>query len=374
MRMLTDSSFRHAILRLQPQAMTLKDRLHGAAKWFRRHNHPRLTLDAAFYEGLKREGNVLSKDMNFDEPDNLEPDQEEVLVTKKKVVGNFVNYCARREDGNGFAHVVNDMYGVAQQSLYNDNKNLKRDMHKLVSPDPFTKYSQVQDWQPKFKADQGLKNLLVTKYWMTRTDTLAFKVGNAEEQKRILQKYQDVDFALDHNNFPAFTYDVDLMNPVRAIDGFLLAPILFRVGQYIITGPGTVGQTPRSRPIAANARGGNMHIMRIVEITPPLIFYICVVTHFAMSTVTYWNEWDGDFSLYQFWDQLEFNFHNQSKEWQKQVLRTWNLNIFGSERGRGDIPPPVRCAPVLSDSDVLRHQRAEERATGAAAAAGASGA
>ncbi|KAL0568692.1 hypothetical protein V5O48_013284, partial [Marasmius crinis-equi] len=281
----------------------------------------------------------------------------------------FINHCAAKEDGDGFLHVLNEMHHEANQALYNDNKNLKREMHLLISPDPFTKFSHIQDWHPKTKADRGLKNELVCKYWMTRVDMLAFKVGNPDQQKQIIEKYQDPDFELKADCLPVFIYDVDKIDPVKANAGLFLSPFLIRCAQYILTGPTSVGQPPKLKPVvSATVRGDNAHIMRIAEVTPPFIFYVCCVARFAMSTVPYWGEWDGSFSLFEFWDQLEYSFNDQSGAWQRNVLRFWNLKVFGAARGRGDYPVAVRRPQVESDSDVLRRQRDEERAAEAAAA------
>ncbi|KAL0577346.1 hypothetical protein V5O48_004645 [Marasmius crinis-equi] len=367
----------------QPNARSMKDRLVNCGKWFRRHTHPRITLEAAVYEGLKKEGNQLIGDT--DEPmqdlpaevqeakDNYATncaDAFDKFIEKKPLFGDFLDHCAAKDDGEGLLQVVNLVNGCAQQVLYDDNNHLKSAMHKLLSPDPFTGFSRVQHLHPASKEDRGVKNELICKYFMTREDMIAFKEGDANVQRGLIQKYCAPNFKLTADDLPVFLYNVDIIDRDKMNVGLLKAQILIRSAQYILTGPTTYGQPARVRPaVPLTARGDNAHIMRITAITPDFIFYVCCVVQFAMSSVRSWSEWDGAFSLHEFWDQLQFNFYDQCEAWQHDVLRLWNRTVFGAPNGRVDAPVRIRQPNPNSDSNRLRRQRDKERAAEAEAAA-----
>ncbi|KAG7093234.1 hypothetical protein E1B28_006920 [Marasmius oreades] len=368
---------RAAAIHEDPSRKPVIERLMAIAKYFRRTINPFLALQTVIYEGLKAEGNadwdaILQDDHEMNEVPQTEDEEQaaglctevfEKLIKTRPLMSDFVDYCAETADAEGFTNIINKMSQVANQTIYNDNKMLKQNIHKLLSPDPFTRQSAIQDLKSN-KADRGLNNDLICKYWIIDSDIVKFRDGDPLDQEHILEQYRGDEVEITADNIPAFCYDVDAVKSRERASGLFKSPFLIRVSPITFSSKLLLMKVNRVK--AKQKKADNAQVMGISAITPELIAYTAVLARFAMSTATSWDEHDGSFSYSDFYEALLEYFYDGQKAFQDEIIEFWNMHLFAHEKGRVD-PPKTRRRPAQgSGRELLKRERARERAVAAA--------
>ncbi|KAK1223439.1 hypothetical protein PQX77_013678 [Marasmius sp. AFHP31] len=351
--------------------------LLAISRFYHRHAHPELRLETTVLQGLKSEtaceewqGLVVN---NGDEDQPTIQDGNEdpfisqciqsfnLLIERRPLFGEFVGHCTEHGNDEGFESVIAEMDRTCSKVLYNDNYTLKENLHHLMSPNPFTNLSAVQDLHHVIKADRNVHNDLICIYLLSHTDMLAYRDGDFDAQQEITEKYRSDEWLLDDDDLPTFLYDVNLAVAEPRRTGLFKSMFAIRCAQAILTSPLSAGLPPKTLTQAKRKNPNNTEVMGIISVTPELICWICMLIQFSLSSCQSWTQTTGEFSFRAFYEHLYEHFENEDKEFVDDIICFWNLHLYGHEKGRVDkAKAPCKPRPE-SDGAVLRRER-EERA------------
>ncbi|KAN0139301.1 hypothetical protein V8E53_002802 [Lactarius tabidus] len=153
------------------------------------------------------------------------------------------------------------------------------------------------------------------------------------------------EFQVTGTNPPAFLYkDPDNYNSKNSLSGLMRGYFLRRCLCAIFSGPRTSLQLPTNgdRP---TSRSVSEHC-GLKSVTIATMVYVAVVARHTLSTQNTWSGKDGTFD-YQDFAGLLFKLFELDKEWTKQTIRHWNLELFGDKDSAG----PDRQIVGPSDPD-----------------------
>ncbi|KAJ8092501.1 hypothetical protein PM082_023754 [Marasmius tenuissimus] len=282
----------------------------------------------------------------------------------------FAEFCVVHQDPEEFLKIASKLWEVANQVQYDDNHTLKRELHKLVSPNIFTGTSCVQNFSSKGpKTERGMRNDVILELMLDWDDIVEYRDGNDAERSEILDAYRTSKKELDAGGLPALLYDVFFVEepaldedgePIKRFeDGFLLSPLLANVARTIFMS-GRIGNKNKHVDVA---RSMDMRVF-----TPESKVYVAMMLRYAMSTVDSWGEDDNDFSFQEFYyGTLDF-YRTLDAIQQDQIMQFWNIEVFGDAKGR--VEKSLRDKKPKDGSNLNQyHQRREKEAAAAKAAA-----
>ncbi|KAK1215311.1 hypothetical protein PQX77_022084, partial [Marasmius sp. AFHP31] len=96
---------------------------------------------------------------------------------------DYVNFCVAQDDHGALQELASQLSKIANQMRHNDNDTLKKEIHKLVSPNVFTDEVCVQSFDIKTsKAVLGIANDVTLELHLNYDDILRYR--DAEEEER----------------------------------------------------------------------------------------------------------------------------------------------------------------------------------------------
>ncbi|KAK7435188.1 hypothetical protein VKT23_019758 [Stygiomarasmius scandens] len=187
------------------------------------------------------------------------------------------------------------------------------------------------------KQDRGVNHPLTRAFLIPHTHMhLVYAQSEGEAKaKAVLQDMKRHKIPLDTCSLPAFLYCMKQYNAQKRRAGLLRGPLLVCAFRAIFLGPSAaMGEKVSTKP-------GNGKIHGINRVTPELIAYIAAQVRFAICAQASWRPKDKKFDLIQFYYYILEIITSKAKDnWRKNLIRFWNMEVFGEDSVSSTLDPP----------------------------------
>ncbi|THU89398.1 hypothetical protein K435DRAFT_969123 [Dendrothele bispora CBS 962.96] len=295
-------------------------------------------VQSSLLDGLeweKREARkAAGEDMDVDEEEEDESD-DEVLLTRSR---NLAAYQAVVERYPFFRYRLLECLEFDSKQTIDDLGNLTHSLAASMN-----------------KQDRGVNHPLTRLFLIPHTHMhLVFSQSEGKAKaKSILNDFKTNKIPIKTCCLPAFLYCMKLYDPEKSKSGLLRGPLLVFRAMFMGTSS-ALGDKVSSKPSNAKLHG-------ITQVTPELIAYVAAQVRFALCTQASWRAKDKSFNLINFYHYILEIIKVKSKDnWRKNLLRFWNLEIFGSDLDSSLLKPPEDGTDMAKLYDEFENDSDEE--------------
>ncbi|KAI9461998.1 hypothetical protein BJY52DRAFT_1185340 [Lactarius psammicola] len=285
------------------------------ARWITRLKGPFVDIRAVLWAGLSSEP----------------PDNEQYITIFEEIMGlhpnlrEFIMAIASVEDSEGYHNFCNMMNVLMSDARACDTNRLVSHVLTYIPLDITT--VSVPPLPPNDKSRQGWNHNATA----TALCPLKLRARFNLDPIGFHNNVQSGTLRIKTGDYPCFLYPLNVAyNPNDRANGLFHGHIFIRALRLVYTDPSSAFTGHRTA-----ARASNSELNGMKEVSPEMIAYISVQTHYALSDIRNWGDiTQSSFNYQKFFKNIVKLFHNRDSTWVKETLEYLTSELPALKRRR----------------------------------------